>query len=342
MWQISRFGAMALTSFMLMSCKDNAEDANLAPYRAQIVTRQGQSRQGVSRQGTSRQGTSRQGISRQGISRQGISRQGSALDGITIEGSQFKGTLNGTPIAGTDIVGAILDVTAYEPAPTQIKVRIDSAAVSTHNSFGDVWQYGASVLDPATQTWVSLCHDADGNPETMTPVSGMYWNESTWSRVDDPNFGAFLCHSGALSKCVDMGYRPWAQAKNCRRDSTKRCSDVQLRDYHESCQRMMTADYCGVGVSYTLDGTWVDIFDYLDPPVLLREAEWTFEARWQPTGAMCISQMRHPELGFTGKCKDSKGKERTLSKCNPYEEEKGYVVSTFNGTGATGVKNNDK
>ena len=101
---------------------------------------------------------------------------------------------------------------------------------------------------------------------------------------------------------------------------------------------MYRADYCGDGKPFTKDGTIIDIFDYLDPPVQLREEAWTFEARWQPSGAMCMSQPRHPELGFTGVCKDSKGKERKLQKCNPYEDDKGLIVSTFNGTGVTGVK----
>lgn len=125
----------------------------------------------------------------------------------------------------------------------------------------------------------------------------------------------------------------------CKKSSKdKQCSPVPLKDYHQACTRMLRADYCGDGKPWTLDGTLLDIFDYLEPPIQLREEKWTFEARWQPTGAMCLSKQRHPELGFTGKCKDSMGKERTLRQCNPYEDDKGMIVSTFNGTGPTGIK----
>jgi hypothetical protein len=59
---------------------------------------------------------------------------------------------------------------------------------------------------------------------------------------------------------------------------------------------MIRADYCGNGTAYTVTGTLIDLYDYLDPPLNVPETDWDLEARWTPTGALCLSEPRHPEL----------------------------------------------
>lgn len=343
MWSISRAKSLALTALLIGGCKDaSTDEGGTSQFRAQIQIRNaGIRNSGVRNNGIRNAGVRNNGV-RNATIRNATTRNGLRIEGAVIEGSMFKGTVNGTQISGMDFVGATLEFTALDPDPVTFTMRIDSAEISTTNPYGDVWFYNASFLNPKDQTWSSVCAHPDGTPDKMLPLSGMYWNETTWTRVDEPTAASLLCHGGVLSKCVDIGYRPWATAKDCDGGHSKKCKDVSLKDHHEACQRMLAADYCGDGKAWTLDGTLLDIFDYLEPPLLAREEKWTFEARWQPTGAMCLSKQRHPELGFTGKCKDSKGKERTLKACNPYEDDKGLTVSTFNGTGATGVKDKDK
>ena len=88
--------------------------------------------------------------------------------------------------------------------------------------------------------------------------------------------------NAALGKCVIWGYRPWATATRCQDQS---CSTVSLADYHQACTHLVRADYCGNGVPYTVNGTLIDIFDDLTPPIQARAGSWGLEARWTPSGA---------------------------------------------------------
>jgi hypothetical protein len=145
------------------------------------------------------------------------------------------------------------------------------------------------------------------------PVKGSYWNEATGVRVDDANSGTLACYEGAIGKCISAGYRIWATAQQCTGSGKgKKCTTVSLKDHHQACTRMMRADYCGDGKSYTVNGTVLDIFDYLQPPVQLQEEKWQMEARWTPTGASCLTERRHEEIKFPG-CKG-----RKLKECEPY------------------------
>jgi len=264
------------------------------------------------------------------------------IENVTLEGSLLKGTVGGKTISGKDFIGTLLEVRVTSPVPITYVFRIDDVLLDNATPpFQDVWQYKMSVMTDKDPNWQPICVDDLSQADYFIPLAGMYWNLETGARIDESNSITFACRAGAIGKCVRIGYRPWATAKSCRDSGSsrdKKCTSVSLKDYHQSCTRMIRADYCGDGKAWTTEGTVLDIFDYLDPAIQLREEKWTFEARWQPTGAMCLSRQRHPELGFNGKCQDSKGRERSLRPCNPYEDDKGFVVSTFNGSGPTGVK----
>ncbi|MCB9569768.1 MAG: hypothetical protein H6710_21550 [Myxococcales bacterium] len=99
----------------------------------------------------------------------------------------------------------------------------------------------------------------------------------------------FACTTGVLAHCTEWGYRPWAEAELCKNGKKgkkgKKCETVQLTDYHQTCTRMARADYCGDGVSWTADGTALDIWDDLSPQIQGRFLDWTTEAEWTPDGA---------------------------------------------------------
>jgi beta-glucanase (GH16 family) len=58
--------------------------------------------------------------------------------------------------------------------------------------------------------------------------------------------------------------------------------EAALADYHEACVRLIRADFCGDGVSWTEDGTLINVYD--DLGVQLDEAEWGVEAAWSRDG----------------------------------------------------------
>ena len=65
---------------------------------------------------------------------------------------------------------------------------------------------------------------------------------------------------------------------------------------------MKRADYCGDGNGHTKDGTWIDLYDHLSPPIQMQATDWPLEAHWGPRGASCVSSRRHPEIPFSGQC----------------------------------------
>ncbi len=81
----------------------------------------------------------------------------------------------------------------------------------------------------------------------------------------------------AIAKCVDWGYAPETVG-----DAT-----------FEACTRMVRADYCGDGTSWTLDGTFIDIDDPSGLQVATDAPEMQFEAGWGPDGAVCVRTSRY-------------------------------------------------
>jgi hypothetical protein len=95
----------------------------------------------------------------------------------------------------------------------------------------------------------------------------------------------FACRGiSAIAKCVDMGYRPWAS-----------WFGQSLDRHHQACVRMVRADLCGDGTSYTENGRAINVYDALgvqvseDNTLIGGVLEWAFEAEWTPDGARCIS-----------------------------------------------------
>ncbi len=352
-----KIGMLALTGLIFSAClTSNQGDDDSEPVeqnRAQVTRSNGLSLNGLSLNGLSLNGLSLNGLSLNGLSLNGITENGLSLNGLSLNGLSLNGlslnglslnglSLNGSAFGvqfsggnkiftGTELKGLTATVTIPDLAtkkPVKYTFRIDNVVLDTANkSFKDVWLYQVSYQVEGTQTWQSMCKDYSGNPAPLIPVKGSYWNEATGVRVDDANSGTLACYEGAIGKCISAGYRIWATAQQCTGSGkSKKCTTVSLKDHHQACTRMMRADYCGDGKSYTVNGTVLDIFDYLQPPVQLQEEKWQMEARWTPTGASCLTERRHEEIKFPG-CKG-----RKLKECEAYcaSSDRGLVVSTFN------------
>lgn len=59
-------------------------------------------------------------------------------------------------------------------------------------------------------------------------------------------------------------------------------------DHHAACVRMVRADYCGDGTSWTRDGVPINVYDSLG--INTDDALWTVDAAWSPAGALCIGE----------------------------------------------------
>lgn len=152
--------------------------------------------------------------------------------------------------------------------------------------------------------WSPFCApDAQGE-RTAVVLAGTYDTRNTAHA--DPARVTFACTRGVLAKCYRWGYRPWL--------------GEGLASAHQACVRMAMADYCGDGRPWTRDGTLIDKWDTLVPPVQRRDGsdrEMLFEAAWTPAGAACMAHRRWtglPEEFYPQRCA------RELPACSSAQE----------------------
>ncbi len=298
---------------------------------------------GVNGGGVNGGGVNGGGVNGGGVNGGGVN--GQAVTGLNLNGSQLVISINGQQLTGKDVVGLELRY-SYQQAGSQTSfqftIRIDSASLdpTAHMPAGqanDIWMYNLLWRQDAitpTPAWQSLCFTELNVPDQALMLANR-WDLVTGNRLDQASFITFACRDYALGKCARMGYRPWAKGTTCSGSGSQRkCTDIALTDHHQSCVRMMRADYCGTGKSYTVNGTLIDIYDYLNPPIQVPETNWDIEARWTPTGAICINEPRHPEL--VGKWKrpdcNGDGKPDNFPACGQSDNRysgKGLVVDRF-------------
>jgi hypothetical protein len=68
------------------------------------------------------------------------------------------------------------------------------------------------------------------------------------------------------------------------------CQKKSLAPYHQACTRLLRADYCGNGTSYTVDGTLLNLYDGVG--IQADTERWNLEAEWTEGGARCMARRR--------------------------------------------------
>jgi hypothetical protein len=207
-----------------------------------------------------------------------------AVRKVEVVGATFRiTTTDGRLLTGAGLIGAVL--TLNDPRGSGHSVRIDDVRPDPDDPTGETFLYTFMAEDPATGAWRNLCSpDADGLAMGF-PLSGA-WTTSGEHVASDQAF-SLTCTSGALGKCVRMGYRPWQATP----------SGAPLRPYHQACVRMVRADYCGDGIGHTRNGTPINVYDRLGIQTADAAAAMRFEAGWDADGAVCVRHMRVAEAG---------------------------------------------
>jgi hypothetical protein len=186
----------------------------------------------------------------------------------------------------------------------------------------DIWSYpGVNMLlhtvevqgfDASnTEHWEPLCgRDAYQQPIPAIMLRGE-WSLAEWSSIggdqisDSPYRVTFACATGALGKCAAdctdkplckllgvpnaLGYKRWAPPEQVLVDGTWVWRDYALD--HQACTRMVRADYCGDGRTWTATGTPIDVYDRtrLNTAEKASSWYWMYEATWNADGAVRIS-----------------------------------------------------
>jgi len=272
------------------------EDDDLGAVEERMIANNGMVLNGMVLNGMVLNGMVLNGMVLNGMVLNGMVLNGMVLNGMVLNGTVFGAVQEGsnTPVSGQGLVGAVFiiertsDNTTYE-------LRID--AISPIPGMPDVNEYTLSARQPGVTTWESACKDGQGQAVTAIPIPDATWNEATGARIERPGAVVFACRNAALGKCVSWGYRPWAAASNrCKSDGSQ-CQTVDMRDAHQACTRMVRADFCGNGQTWTLNGTPLDIFDRFQTRIQDHVSDWGLEAAWTPNGAACVARYRQEGLG---------------------------------------------
>ena len=295
------------------------------------------------------------GVTLNGVTLNGVTLNGVTLNGVTLNGVTLNGvTLNGTSFGGTQIVDGILqEMSGTDFIGTQMTLLINGGLfvlsfndiqLDNNNPGGDVYLYDISVYDVLNDVSSPLCTQ-DGDPAPAIPLRN-YWDAETGDRIDDSAVVTFACRGGALAKCVDWGYRPWASGTRCD-PQTNTCEQFSLTEFHQACTRMVRNDYCGDGTAYTLNGTLIDAYDRLNPNIQAEATAdhplWGVEAEWGPDGAVCAgTSLRLQHLDEQGvpytypPCLDEL---QALPDCGSFPAERGALVgNSFCGAFGTDPK----
>ncbi len=282
----------------------------------------------------------------QGVQVNGPIVQGPIVQGPIVQGTVFSGVVleNGeeVPISGEDFIGSEWDLRLAqldEEGNEEIEefvLRIDDMYAAEEDE--DVFLYDVVYRPKSGGNWTSICPNGTPEGAPAMPLTG-YWNLETGDRVDDPNVFVFACTNAVLAKCVLWGYKPWDTSTKCTgKGKNKKCEQVSLAPYHQTCTRMARADYCGDGTPWTVDGTAIDVRDILDPPVQFETTDWKIEAEWNPDGAYCLDDLRNQALkdqGLWPTCfLNNKGKKIKTGDCGSLKNDRALMYSTHdNGQG---------
>src|SRR5262245_11189473 len=187
---------------------------------------------------------------------------------------------DGSTREGPALVGAVL---AIAGGGQTIRVRIAAAEPDPSDPQGEILLYDFRLITPRGEE--PLCApDADGR-RVGFPLAGRSDPAGILSSSDGSVF-ELACTSGAQGKCARLGYAPWRRAPDGR----------SMLDSYNACVRLLRGDYCGDGRPFTRDGTLVDIYDRLGIHSSDDDPSLTFEAAWDPKGAVCVAHTRLPDI----------------------------------------------
>jgi hypothetical protein len=189
--------------------------------------------------------------------------------GLSLEGTELRaGKLGGEAMVGAELLAQL-------SIGTLVRLRIEEV-VRIPVRGTELSGYKVSVR--TDEGWKPMCGE-EGNVSIAFPGRWDY-NQGyagAGGRIDDPNAFTFACRDFVLAKCIeDLGYFPW-----------------RVPDLHEACVRMLRADFCGDGMSWTMEGVEIQIYDRkqvnreeygegVDPE------RWGVEAEWGTGGALCM------------------------------------------------------
>lgn len=197
---------------------------------------------------------------------------------IEVSGTAFRITLpDGSVKHGTELAGVVL---TFNIDGKPVRVRIAAITADPNDKAVLLHDFRLEGTD------MPLCGSDPDGKQLGFPLVGRSEPNGRLLEAGPEDF-ELICTSGAQGKCVRFGYHPWERTPDGN----------SMRDHYNSCVRMVRADYCGDGRSWTRDGTLIDMWDDygIQKPDILGVPALSFEAGWKPDGAVCVAHTRIPE-----------------------------------------------
>ena len=225
---------------------------------------------------------------------------------VKIDGSELIAVTSGGDVTGGGLLGWRLIV---KNGPVETKLLIDSFDYK-YDWTGECEQiptYG--LMDwvpsggPDGGSWKSVCPGLQGDNTTVVFTAGEIYDQTKKTVSGDGKLEhevTLACRSHAVMKLKFMGYDP---------NDTYPLDGMLDR---QAGFKMLTADFCGTGFSYTHVGQnleWQDPYDYFWDAPLFSQAK---EAEWTENGATCLSHPRDPQFDLRRVNNDC-----TLPLCQP-------------------------
>ena len=192
-----------------------------------------------------------------------------------VEGQMF-GKIGSTTYSGAAFLEAEVRVRLYTQEYYNVEVPY---TVSTYTAAptGGLPRYTLKYYDGSSYKYV--CGTDSVEAAAAVVLDGLTVDKTLGeidSRADTLYFG---CVSGAVGKAPTWGYKPW---------------DLGLADF-EAMVRMVRADYCGDGESWTTPGQAITIEDVWGVNTFAASAGAT-EGIWGPDGLLCLDTPRYASV----------------------------------------------
>jgi hypothetical protein len=219
-----------------------------------------------------------------GTSLNGVSLGGAGLTNLRLVGAQLIAEdASGATLSGAELIGARLTGTLDNGASLKMQIANVTQAPAPD---ADIYYYSVNY-DRGDGTWGPLCTDDSGNVTAAIPLAGV-WSYASGvpgggAHVADTSQFTFACGGGALYKCVTWGYKPWQSI-----------GGASLAPYHQTCTRVVRADFCGDGTPHTVDGQVINLYDKLGVQADTRP--WLGEASWDENGARAYNLLNRSHL----------------------------------------------
>lgn len=265
---------------------------------------------GLATNGTTMNGAAINGRYLNGVYLNGRYLNGRYLNGVALNGRYLNGaTLNGSELVATDDAGTLVGGESMVGATIQAGETIDGEPVTLRvdaidwgpGDLADVTYYRFSYKLEGFSGWYPVCTDVFDQPTRAILLAGRWdYREGVaggGSHIADPYAVTIACTGAALAKCVELGYKPWDE------------SGLPMADMHQSCTRMLRADYCGTGEPSTSDGWQINVWDAYG--VQASDAnliDFRFDAEWGPDGAVCLREARNTGICFGSECSPREGR----------------------------------